>query len=89
MDRPIEAIIEDLENEKNHSIRLNSLDAANYLNEELLQQIEVLRSDNQQVDFLSKVRRPYKSRDFFANFAHFLNFLKMFLWTFHSVRKIC
>ena len=51
MDRPIEAIIEDLENEKNHSGRLNSLDAANYLNEELLQQIEVLRNDNHQVFF--------------------------------------
>lgn len=49
MDRPIGAIIDDLENVKNHSARLNSLDAANYLNEELLQQIEVLRSDNQQL----------------------------------------
>jgi len=50
MDKPIEAIIQDLnQNEKSHSTRLNSLEAANYLNQELLQQIDGLRTDNEQL----------------------------------------
>ena len=54
--QPIEAIITEIENETgSHSTRLNSLEAANYLNKELLQQIDILRTDNEQV--ISKISR--------------------------------
>ena len=50
MERAIEEIINDLEDDsRSHPTQLNSLDAANYLNSQLLQQIDILRNDNEQV----------------------------------------
>ena len=48
-DVPIEAILRELDHGGNDCGNLKTLDAANYLNNELLQQLDLLRQSNEEV----------------------------------------